>query len=353
MISEFKVLNWRSCQRARFVFGRRNLFIGPNGAGKSNLLEAIGFLGILRSFRTVRPGELIHWDSSEAHLRGRWQTHESAPGTELEVAIYRSGVRRLQVNRQNENSGRDFIQHFYPVIFAPEDVDLINGMPGCRRRFFDMLASQLDDGYINVLHDYNAALKMRNTLLKQSRCIDPAKLEVYDNLLAFAGADLTIRRQNCIEKFNRTLARLTDDKTAQLKVIYIPQCANGAETALEIFARNRQRELEKRTTLSGCHLDEFHIFRGERAMRGFASNGQNRLAALHCKLSAALMVMQNRGAEKLIALVDDVTGELDEYNRKWLYQLLAPAGQMFFTFTEKPSGQFFDDAECIFFPVNS
>jgi recombinational DNA repair ATPase RecF len=92
------------------------------------------------------------------------------------------------------------------------------------------------------------------------------------------------------------------------------------------------------------------MLRGNHLMRNFASNGQNRLAALYCKLAAALLIMQNRGQEKLLALADDVTGELDEYNRRKFYELLEPAGQSFFTFTQMPGEDFFAGAKRFNFP---
>ena len=332
-------------------FDRKNLFIGPNGSGKSNLLEALGFLGILRSFRTSRINELIRLGCDGFHLRGVWQ-QPSGSAVQLEVALNRSGQRQLQINGTLESSGRDFIQHFYPVVFAPEDMDLVCGIPTLRRRFFDMLASQLDDGYINVLHDYMHALKLRNLALRSGKC-NLEKLKIYEGLLAFAGADLTARRQRCVEKFNHVLSGLADDPQAKLNFDYRMQCSSGPEAYLELFDRNRNREMEKRVTLCGCHLDDFNLLRGNQLMRGFASNGQNRLAALHCKLAAALLVMHNRGAEKLVALVDDVTGELDEYNRMRFYRLLEPAGQLFFTFTEQPAEDFFAGAKIFDFPLSA
>ena len=349
MLSEFRALNWRNCERVRLQFERKNLLIGPNGSGKSNLLEAIGFLGVLRSFRTMRIGELIREDCAGFLLRGVWQEPKRSP-LELEVGMSRSGERRLLVNRQNENSGRNFIQYFYPVVFAPEDMELVTGAPAVRRRFFDMLSSQLDDGYINVLHDYHKALKLRNVLLKNPRRCDVAQLEVYEGLLAFAGADLNQRRRNCIEHFNCILQDLTG-RSSKLTMEYMPQSGESPEENLEQFARNRKREMEKRTTLCGCHLDDFRLCSHGKAMKGFASNGQNRMAALNCKSASARMIMRKRGAEHLLVLVDDVTGELDKFHREEFYELIAPAGQQFFTFTAHPGEEFFADAQTVKLPL--
>ncbi len=349
MISEFRILNWRSFERARLYFGRKNLFTGVNGSGKSNLLEALGFLGILRSFRTARKGELIRQNCGSFHLRGIWQTAGKHP-VSLEVAMSRNSERSLQINGLQENSGRNFIQHFFPVVFAPEDMEIVCGLPGVRRKFFDMLASQLDEGYINVLHDYLATLKLRNMLLKTPHKATPEKFDVYEALLAFASADLTIRRQKIIAGFNNILAVLAGDEKSKIHIEYHPQCAEGADSYLELFARSRTREMEKHTTLTGCHLDDFRFYRGGQLMRGFASNGQNRMAALNCKLAAAKMLMHRWGSERLVALVDDVTGELDDANRRQFFQTLAPAGQIFFTCTTAPADSFFEDAKVFTLP---
>ena len=343
MIGEFKVLDWRSFDRAHWHFEQKNLLIGSNGSGKSNLLEALGFLGILRSFRTSRPGELVRSSAQAFHLRGAWQ--ENGRKTVLEASLHLTGERLLSVNGNRERSGRDFIRHFFPVVFAPEDMEIVSGAPGGRRRFFDMTASQLSDGYVNILHDYFAALKSRNAMLKNPRKIDLAKLEVYEELLAFSAAELTVRRQKFIEEFNRMLSALAPEAAEQISIEYHPQISDGAGAYKAAFARSRSREMEKRTTLTGCHLDDYRFLLAGKSMRGFASNGQNRMAALNTKLAAARMLMQNHGAEKLVALVDDVTGELDERHRAMFFETIAPAGQLFFTYTSIPGDKFFKDAK--------
>lgn len=343
MISEFRVLNWRSFERARLFFDRKNLLVGVNGSGKSNLLEALGFLGLLRSFRTARINELVRHDANSFHLRGVWQ--ESGRQKTLEVAVSNSNERLLTVNGERERSGRDFIRHYFPVIFAPEDMEIVCGAPGVRRRFFDMVACQLSAGYVNILHDYLSALKLRNMILKSPRKADPAKLEIYEELMANSAAELTLRRSRFIEEFNRMLAAIAPESQETVAVEYHPQCSDGAAAYAEAFARNRRREMEKRTTLTGCHLDDYRFFLGKQAMRGFASNGQNRMAALNSKLAASRMLMQNHGAEKLVALIDDVTGELDRRHQEMFFDTIAPAGQMFFTCTSIPDGGFFQDAK--------
>ena len=343
MIGEFKALDWRSFERTHWFFERKNLLVGRNGSGKSNILEALGFLGILRSFRTARIGDLVRHDAAEFHLRGIWQ--ENSRKTVLEIGMNCSGERLLSVNGNRERSGRDFIRHFFPVVFAPEDMETVCGAPGVRRRFFDMTASQLSDSYVNILHDYIAALKARNLMLKNPRKIDMAKLEAYEGLMAFAAAELTARRTKFIGEFNKMLAALAPKASETISIEYHPQCSGGAEAYLAAFARSRSRELEKRTTLTGCHLDDYRFCLANKNMRGFASNGQNRMAALNTKLAAARMLMQNHGAEKLVALVDDVTGELDNFHREIFFETIAPAGQLFFTYTSIPEDKFFKDAK--------
>ena len=342
MIGEFKALNWRSFERTHWFFERKNLLIGRNGSGKSNILEALGFLGILRSFRTARLAELMRSETTEFHLRGIWQ--EESRKTVLDIAVNSSGERQLTVNGIRERSGRDFIRHFFPVVFAPEDMETICGAPGARRRFFDMTVSQLSDSYVNILHDYIAALKARNLMLKNPRKLDITKLEAYESVMAFAAAELTARREKFIGEFNKMLSALAPKDSEKISIEYHPQCSGGAEAYLAAFARSRNREMEKRTTLTGCHLDDYRFCLANKNMRGFASNGQNRMAALNTKLAAARMLMQNHGAEKLVALVDDVTGELDKYHRELFFETIQPAGQLFFTYTSVPEDKFFKDA---------
>ena len=344
MIGEFKLWNLRNYERARFDFsGRKQLLIGPNGAGKSNLLEALAFLGVLRSFRTTRIGEMIRAGANGFAIGGDWHT-DAGYVERLETRWQADGRRQLFVNGNALASGRDFIQYYHPVVFAPEDLELITGMPGARRRFFDMLCSQLDPGYLNVLHDCFHALKQRNAALRRGRAA-PEVMEAYEGLLAFAGADLTARRREWLAEFNRELAILSAaEAEGEIEVEYHPQCAGSAEDYLDLFARMRPREMERHSSLCGCHLDDFRVRRGGRPMRGFASNGQNRLAALFFKLASAALLARHCGERNLLILVDDVTGELDEARRAVFWSRIAGAAQMFFTFTARPDDEFFADA---------
>ena len=344
MIGEFKVWNLRSYGRARFDFSaRKQLLIGPNGAGKSNLLEAIAFLGLLRSFRTTRIAEMIRSGEDGFAVGGSW-TGERAYADRLEARWRKDGRRALFVNDNPVAAGRDFIQYFHPVVFAPEDLDLIAGAPGERRRFVDMLCSQLDPGYLNVLHDYIRALKQRNGALR-SRHPDPDVLAAYEELLAFACADLTARRRRRMADFNLELAELCGkDPAERISIDYHPMCDGSAEEVLALFARLRTREMEHHASLCGCHLDDFRIRRGGRLMRGFASNGQSRLAALFLKLASAALLRRHCGSRNLVILVDDVTGELDRGRRAEFLERIAEAEQVFFTVTELPTDGFFKDA---------
>ncbi|MPM58017.1 DNA replication and repair protein RecF [bioreactor metagenome] len=343
MIGEFKLSNLRNYDRARFDFsGRKQLLVGPNGAGKSNLLEALAFLGVLRSFRTTRIGEMIRTGADGFAIGGAWQAGGGYV-ERLETRWQSDGRRQLFVNGNAVASGRDFIQYYHPVVFAPEDLELITGMPGARRRFFDMLCSQLDPGYLNVLHDYFHALKQRNAALRQRRAV-PEVMEAYESLLAFAGADLTARRQVWLAEFNRELAALSETE-GRIEVDYRPQCAGSAEDYLALFDRMRSREIERHSSLCGCHLDDFRVRRDEQPMRGFASNGQNRMAALLFKLASAALLARHCGERNLLILVDDVTGDLDRARRSAFWARIAGAEQMFFTFTARPEDEFFADAQ--------
>ena len=351
MIGEFKVWNLRNYARARFDFsGRKQLLVGPNGAGKSNLLEAIAFLGLLRSFRTTRIGEMIRTGEEAFAVGGAWHTGDGFTEN-LEARWHREGRRTLAVNGNPVASGRDFIQYFHPVVFAPEDLELITGPPTARRRFFDMLCSQLDPGYLNVLHDYAHALKQRNAALRRGRA-DSKVLAAYETLLAFAGADLTARRSERIAEFNRELGALSSrEPEGVLALEYRPFCDGSGEEHLAQFERLREREIERRTSLCGCHLDDFRMRRGSRWMRGFASNGQNRLAALFLKLASAELVARHCGRQHLVVLVDDVTGELDPCRRGLFWERIQEAEQMFFTVTALPDDLCFRDAARTVLPL--
>ena len=342
-ITTLKLRNFRNVGRGVFDFSAsRVLFLGPNGAGKSNLLEAIGFLSVLRSFRGAPVRDMMKLDEHEFTIAAKLDC-----GAYRKVLALREGTsgRELFEERKPVPRSSDFIRNFRTVVFAPEDRMIVAGGASYRRRFFDMLISVLEPKYFTALGDCNRALKQRNKALRSggrgAECFDPVLAESAGVLAAF-------RREYAamLEKaVNKLLAP---------RGVFGVRCRFSAPEDpgeyLKLLAAERPRELRRGATLYGPHLDDFELVLDGKSLRSCGSNGQIRLTALYLKL-AEFSLVRNLAELPVLVLADDVTGELDAENTRRFFELTQVADQAFFTFTRRPEDKFFAAAQEIALPV--
>ena len=172
-----------------------NLIIGGNAQGKTSLLEAIYFLCTAESHRATRDGELIRHNESGFYLKGTLgDSHNDVMS--LEVAKRARGQFKLKKNGVLQTKRSEWIGQFNAVLFSPESLVLVKGGPAERRRFLDLLISQIDSLYLKNLQKYKLVLRQRNELLKQIRTtlVDAAQLDAWDKLLIAHGAAIIIKR---------------------------------------------------------------------------------------------------------------------------------------------------------------
>jgi len=337
-IENLKLRNFRNVGSGSFDFtSSRVLFLGPNGAGKSNLLEAIGFLSVLRSFRGAPSREMAMLGSREFALQalmdfGKWKKR-------LTLRENVGGKRELFEDREPVRKSSEFIRNYRTVAFAPEDRMIVSGGAAYRRRFFDMLISVLERKYFVDLGNCNRALKQRNRGLrnggKGADCFTPEFIDSSVSLMAF----------------RREYAQLTANEVNALmngRGEFAVRCRFTAPEDAGAFARQleteREKELRRGATLSGPHLDDFEFFLDGKPLRSCGSTGQIRLLSLYLKLAEFSLV--RRLAElPVLVLADDVTCELDAANARRFFELTRMADQSFFTFAERPADEFFSGAQ--------
>ena len=342
-IRTLKLRNFRNVARGTFDFSAsRVLFLGPNGAGKSNLLEAIGFLSVLRSFRGAPPREMMKLDE-----------HEFTIAAELDCGAYRKRLalregnsgRELFEERRPVRRSSDFIRHFRSVVFAPEDRMIIAGGASHRRRFFDMLISVLEPKYFAALGSCGRALKQRNRALRSGG----RGAEYFDPVLAESAGVLTAFRREYAAMLEKEVNKLLAPRG-----VFGVKCRFSApedeEAFLKLLAAERARELRRGATLYGPHLDDFELTLDGRELRSCGSNGQIRLLSLYLKL-AEFALVRKLAELPVLVLADDVTCELDAENTRRFFELTQVADQAFFTFTRRPEGAFFAGAQEILLPT--
>ncbi|MGW1072162.1 DNA replication/repair protein RecF [Streptomyces sp. NPDC002537] len=321
-------------------------FVGPNGQGKTNLVEAVGYLATLGSHRVSSDAPLVRMGADRAIVRAAVVQGERQQLIELELNPGRAN--RARINRSSQVRPRDVLGIVRTVLFAPEDLALVKGDPGERRRFLDELVTARSPRMAGVRSDYDRVLKQRNTLLKSAamarrhggRGLDLSTLDIWDQHLARAGAELLAQRLDLIA----TLLPLADKAYEQLApgggpVAFEyrgPAAIEGAHTREELYeallvalAEVRKQEIERGVTLVGPHRDELLLNLGRLPAKGYASHGESWSYALALRL-ASYDLLRSEGNEPVLVL-DDVFAELDARRRERLAELVAPGEQVLVT----------------------
>ena len=329
VLLEIELDRFRNYGRRRFDFSSENvLLFGPNGSGKTNLLEAVSYLSVLRSFRgRVSSRELCAFDESAFSLsavldRGRFRER-------LRVVETRSGKRELTIGDAKIARSSEFIREFRCVAFVPEDKAIISGSSGRRRRFFDMLISTLDPAYLTALMCFNRALAQRNRAFKS----DPRSTRLFEPELAEHVGLICARRAEFAAKIAEGFNRISGNRYG-FAISYAPDYPAERTAFLEHLEKLRPRETERFCTLAGPHRDEFVFTLGGRELRVFGSTGQVGMTALLVKMAEFELVRAGTDLP-VVALIDDVTGDLDVTNRALFLDVVKTADQRFFTFSRE------------------
>jgi DNA replication and repair protein RecF len=310
-----------------------NVIHGDNGAGKSNLLEAIHYLGALKSFRGAKTDDLIALDADrafiEASLDGGPAPHK------LRVEVGRAERRRLQLDGKRPRSTSVWYQTVRMVLFHPGDLVLAAGSADKRRAFLDRMLEQMDPIYASTRSSYEKALRSRNRLLKDDRP-DRRSVRAYDAILSKAGAVVGRARQRLIEDLGPRVERAFTDVFAgdtPLSVRYLPRVEPNEQAIAEALERAFDKDFARGFTADGPHGDDLELKLHEVGARHHGSQGQHRTIVLALK-TAELDLLTERTGRVPILLLDDVSSELDRSrNRRFFDMLSHVGGQVFLTTT--------------------
>lgn len=330
--------NFRNVSAARLEFeGRLQFFVGGNGQGKTNLLEALGFITALRSFRAADNAHLIAHDQKEAAIACDLE-HEIEGPSKLTIK-FRPGVKEAWLEETKVARLADVIGRFPTVVFSSQDQQLVRGSPGGRRRWLDLTLSSTDSSYLTHLQNYHRALAGRNALLKR----DPAdaELDAFEQVLAQHGAALIAGRRTALADLGGVLtasyAQIADH-AEPAEFSYDPNFdATDAEELMAKLVAGRSRDRIMRSTGSGPHRDDFDFMLHDRAAKDFASEGQQRALVLSLRLAQADWFRRCMKIEPVL-LADDVLGELDPVRRERFWRAVSTDSQVIATGTEPPVG---------------
>ncbi len=356
-VSHLSLTDFRSWTQAEVALGPGSTaLVGSNGQGKTNLVEALGYVATLSSHRVSTDAPLVRAGAERAVVRARIE--RDGRSTLVELELNPGKANRARVNRGPVPRAKEVLGLLRTVLFAPEDLSLVRGDPGERRRFLDDLLVLRAPRFAGVRADYERVLKQRNALLKtaflarRSGGGDMRTLDVWDSHLARSGAELLAARLALVEDLRPLVSVAYEQVSAGQGATGLsyrstlaaqpdsPGLPVGADrellaaALLSELARMRPQEVERGVSLVGPHRDELLLTLGELPVRGYASHGESWSFALALRLASyQLLTADGRdgaGGEPVLVL-DDVFAELDVGRRQRLAELVAGAEQVLVT----------------------
>ncbi|TYP94105.1 DNA replication and repair protein RecF [Fodinibius salinus] len=319
-----------------------NVIIGQNGAGKTNLIDALHYLCMSRSFVSSSDRYVVNKDASffmiKGHFKGRIRS-----SFDVGCSYSRGKGKKIFVNESPLDRLSDLIGMVPVVVLSPADKKLTSEGPKQRRSFIDSFISQISPGYLQDLLDFRKARKQRNKLLKEfrgSREVLQAYLEPWNVQLAEYGSRIVAKRTEVLNVFQSYLASEYEEISGMCHkpdLEYQTFCEPSEDEELirerymATLDEEEDHEIEREVTLIGPHRDEIVFYLDDFELRNFGSQGQHRLFALALKL-AQLLYFSDELDDLPIFLLDDVFGDLDAQRTEVLLNaLIDHAGQTFVT----------------------
>ena len=342
---ELELRGFRNYRQEVFRFDQGvNLIVGSNAQGKTNLLEAIGFLGSGKSFRTQKNGEMVRFDEDFGEITG--QIYSQGREQNIRWLLFPGRPRQLWRNGAKKKSAADLTGLLPSVLFCPEDLMILKSGASSRRRLGDTVLCALRPNYEAALTEYNRILEQKSRILKDSH-EDIRLLSIlpdYNERLCQVGALLISYRARFYESLGAEAARFhgqfsggTEDFRLEYKTVSTVEDPFAPTEVLRERLRahlesHARAELQSGQCLTGPHKDDFTITLSGVDLKAFGSQGQTRTAAISLKL-AQRELMEREFGEEPVLLLDDVLSELDEKRQDFVLNQIK-SGQVFITCCE-------------------
>ena len=320
-INKLSLYNFRNYHKLNIILDKGiNLFVGDNGSGKTNLLEAIYFLSLAKSYKTVDINTILY-DKEFARIESN--IVKQGKDLKLKVIISNKGKKTL-INNKEIRKLSDYIGTINVLSFLPEDLMIIKGSPKDRRYFVDLAYGQIDKNYLNELSNYKGLLKQRNELLKklsETDNPDMMLLDVYTEQLAKSAELLIDFRERFVNKINSSLKKMykfLSDNKREFIFKYKPSIKADIEKTLKTKYKN---DMIFKTTNLGPHRDDYEFLIDGINAKDCASQGEQRILILSLVLAISDIIYEGI-QERPVFLLDDVFSELDSKRQNRLIKYL-------------------------------
>lgn len=333
-IKKIKIKNFRNYESEEINLDKNiNIFYGQNAQGKTNIIESIFLCSLGKSFRAKKDKEMIKLNEQNAIVEVEYEKSDRDGKIKIEIGnkknIYLNGIKIKKLS--------ELLGNLNIVIFTPDDINILKGGPQNRRRFLDIMISQLRPNYMHILNLYIKTMEQRNIYLRQIKeeHKDENLLDIWDEKLSEYAIKIYEYRKEFIKKIIKKLDIIHKNITnnaEQIELDYITEC-DSKEKYLKLLKERRKLDIIKGFTTKGVHRDDFMIYINKKDIKIFGSQGQNRTAMLSLKL-AELQVIYDEIGEYPILLLDDFMSELDKTRRKNFLENIEGT-QVIITGTEK------------------
>ncbi len=334
-LKNLSILNFKNYQAAELDFCEKiNCFVGNNGAGKTNILDAIHYLSLCKSYFNPIDTQNILYDQDFFMIQGVFEKGESTET--VYCGQKRNERKQFKLNKKEYSRFADHIGQFPLVMISPADYSLITEGSEDRRKYIDSVISQFDKVYLDDLINYNKALFQRNTLLKhfaEHRRFDKASLEIWSQQLVILGKKIFEKRVKFINDFIPVFSKYYQFITSgneEVSIEYLSQL-NGADFE-ELLTSTVEKDRVAQYTTTGTHKDDLLFRIGENPMKKFGSQGQQKSFIIALKLAQFDYTKDIKGFKPLL-LFDDIFDKLDNSRVSKLMELVSnnSFGQVFVT----------------------
>lgn len=293
---------------------------GENGSGKTSLLEAIYILSLGKSFKTHKQTSIIKKGHTNYIVKGDFCSKNITNSIAIQANL--KNKKTIKVNGKTIKNRKEIIGQNNVVVLSPEDQIITKGGPKERRVFFDRLFSIINSEYLNILQEFNRALKQRNALLLNNKPTKEESFFSWEEKLSVSAIKLWQIRENCFYEYIKSLNSVIVkyQKDLVLTVLYTKNTYNEEKFKKKLI-QTRVRDSLLGTTTHGPHRDNIKIFWGEKNIRDYGSQGEHKIALILLKLAEINLIKKKTGKHPTI-LLDDVFAKLDLNRSKKLVSYL-------------------------------
>lgn len=335
-ILKLKLINFRNYNKKDFNFSpQKNIIVGNNGFGKTNIVEAIYYLALTKSFRINNDSFLIKKDFNYAIVEG--EIEDKIKNTYK--IIIENKNKRVFINNNQVKKLSDYISKINIINFNPEDLKLIKDSPSIHRQLINIEISQFDNIYLKKLSIYNKILKQRNSYLKNISCkkiYNSEYLYILTEKLIDYGMNINDLRKTYIENINKYLnknfKKITKKDGLFLKYISDYETFTK-EDLIKKYKKQYESDINSGKTNFGIHLDDFVFYFQDIIAKNYLSEGEQKNVVISFKL-AEIDVFYNLKNVMPILILDDLFSELDNEKIKQILKMLREDIQIFITTTD-------------------